>query len=61
MHGLYRSLVNNMVVGVTDGFSKTLELVGTGYRAQAGLGDLFEPRDNGLLAPTYLSVILMLP
>lgn len=35
MHGLYRALVNNMVVGVTDGFSKTLELVGTGYRAQA--------------------------
>ena len=35
MHGLYRSLVHNMVVGVTDGFSKTLELVGTGYRAQA--------------------------
>ena len=33
MHGLYRSLVNNMVVGVTDGFAKTLELVGTGYRA----------------------------
>ena len=35
MHGLYRALVHNMVVGVTDGFSKTLELVGTGYRAQA--------------------------
>ena len=35
MHGLYRALVNNMVVGVTDGFSKTLELVGTGYRAAA--------------------------
>ena len=35
MHGLYRSLVHNMVVGVTDGFSKTLELVGTGYRDQA--------------------------
>ena len=33
MHGLYRALVNNMVVGVTEGFSKTLELVGTGYRA----------------------------
>ncbi len=33
MHGLYRSLVNNMVIGVTDGFTKTLELVGTGYRA----------------------------
>ncbi|MDD3213026.1 MAG: 50S ribosomal protein L6 [Eubacteriales bacterium] len=35
MHGLYRTLVHNMVVGVTDGFSKTLQLVGTGYRAQA--------------------------
>ena len=35
MHGLYRSLVNNMVVGVTEGFARTLELVGTGYRAQA--------------------------
>ncbi|MDO4482906.1 MAG: 50S ribosomal protein L6 [Clostridia bacterium] len=35
MHGLYRALINNMVVGVTEGFSKTLELVGTGYRAQA--------------------------
>lgn len=34
MHGLYRSLVHNMVVGVTEGFSKSLELVGTGYRAQ---------------------------
>ncbi len=35
MHGLYRSLVNNMVVGVTDGFTKSLKLVGTGYRAAA--------------------------
>ena len=35
MHGLYRTLVNNMVVGVTDGFSKTLEMVGTGYKAKA--------------------------
>ena len=35
LHGLYRSLVHNMVVGVTDGFSKSLELVGTGYRAAA--------------------------
>ena len=33
MHGLYRALVHNMVVGVTDGFTKTLEMVGTGYRA----------------------------
>ena len=33
MHGLYRSLVNNMVKGVTEGYSKKLELVGVGYRA----------------------------
>ena len=33
LHGLTRSLVNNMVVGVTDGFSKDLEIVGVGYRA----------------------------
>jgi len=32
-HGLTRTLVNNMVVGVTDGFSKRLKLVGVGYRA----------------------------
>ncbi len=38
MHGLYRALVHNMVVGVTDGFAKTLELVGTGYRAAADGG-----------------------
>jgi len=31
-HGLYRSLINNMVIGVTDGFSKTLKIVGVGYR-----------------------------
>ena len=35
LHGLTRSLVNNMVVGVTDGFSKELEIVGVGYRAEA--------------------------
>lgn len=33
MHGLYRSLVNNMVKGVTDGYTKKLELVGVGYKA----------------------------
>ena len=32
-HGLYRALVNNMVVGVSEGFSHTLELIGVGYRA----------------------------
>ena len=35
LHGLTRSLVNNMVVGVTDGFSKELEIIGVGYRAEA--------------------------
>ena len=35
MHGLYRALIHNMVVGVTDGFTKQLELVGTGYRVSA--------------------------
>ena len=35
LHGLTRSLVNNMVVGVTTGFTKELEIVGVGYRAEA--------------------------
>src|SRR3954463_4044137 len=35
LHGLTRSLVNNMVVGVTAGFTKELEIVGVGYRANA--------------------------
>ena len=35
MHGLYRALIANMVTGVSDGFKKTLNLVGTGYRAEA--------------------------
>src|ERR671911_2594764 len=35
LHGLVRSLVNNMVVGVTQGFTKELEIVGVGYRATA--------------------------
>lgn len=32
LHGLYRALIKNMVVGVSEGYSKTLELVGVGYR-----------------------------
>ena len=42
MHGLYRSLVNNMVQGVTEGYVKKLELVGVGYKAtnQGNLLDL---------------------
>jgi large subunit ribosomal protein L6 len=39
-HGLSRTLVNNMVVGVTQGYAKTLEIVGTGYRVQARGSDL---------------------
>ncbi len=35
LHGLVRSLVNNMVIGVTDGFKKELEIVGVGYRAES--------------------------
>jgi len=34
LHGLTRSLVNNMVMGVSEGFKKTLEMIGVGYRAQ---------------------------
>ena len=34
LHGLTRSLLNNMVLGVTDGFKRTLEIHGVGYRAQ---------------------------
>src|SRR5271167_4063801 len=34
-HGLSRTLIANMVVGVTSGYTKTLEIVGTGYRVQA--------------------------
>ncbi len=35
LHGLSRTLVSNMVIGVTDGFTKELEIVGVGYRAEA--------------------------
>lgn len=35
LHGLTRALINNMIVGVTDGYRKTLEIVGVGYRVQA--------------------------
>lgn len=33
LHGLYRALINNMVIGVSEGYKKELELVGVGYRA----------------------------
>ncbi len=41
MHGLYRSLVSNMVIGVTEGFTKQLELVGVGYKA-ANTGNILD-------------------
>ena len=41
MHGLYRSLVNNMVKGVTDGYVKQLELVGVGFKA-ASTGNILD-------------------
>lgn len=41
MHGLYRSLINNLVVGVTEGFKKELEIIGVGYRASMN-GNILE-------------------
>ncbi len=40
LHGLTRSLINNMVIGVSEGYKKTLELVGVGYRAALKGGKL---------------------
>lgn len=40
MHGLTRTLIQNMVTGVTDGFTKSLEIQGVGYRAEASSGKL---------------------
>ena len=40
LHGLTRTLISNMVVGVTDGYEKKLEIVGTGYRVVAKGSDL---------------------
>ncbi|MGF9662643.1 50S ribosomal protein L6 [Arthrobacter crystallopoietes] len=40
LHGLTRTLINNMIVGVTEGYKKSLEIVGTGYRVQAKGSDL---------------------
>lgn len=35
LHGLYRSLINSLIIGVTDGFVKEMELIGVGYKAEA--------------------------
>ncbi len=54
MHGLYRSLISNMVVGVSDGYTKQLELVGVGYRANNS-GNLLE-LSVGYSHPIYFYV-----
>ena len=53
-HGLYRTLVHNMVVGVTDGFEQKLEMIGVGYRAavQGNMLDL----QLGFSHPTKLEI-----
>jgi len=70
MHGLYRALINNMVVGVTDGFAKTLVLEGVGCRAQVdgpkltlSVGyshpvEIFAPEGISFEAPTVDHVIV---
>lgn len=52
LHGLYRSLVNNMVVGVSEGYTKTMELIGVGFRA-SNTGQLLE-LSLGYSHPIYL-------
>lgn len=54
VHGLFRSLVANMVTGVTDGFTKEMELVGVGYRA-GNTGNLLE-LTLGYSHPIYFSI-----
>ena len=53
-HGLYRSLVHNMVVGVSEGYTKELELVGVGYKA-ANSGNLLE-LTLGYSHPIYFAI-----
>jgi len=54
MHGLYRSLINNMVIGVSEGYRKVLELVGVGYRASNN-GQVLE-LSLGYTHTTYLGL-----
>ncbi|NLO70952.1 MAG: 50S ribosomal protein L6 [Porphyromonadaceae bacterium] len=51
-HGLYRSLINNMVIGVSEGYKKTLELVGVGFRA-SNQGQVLE-LSLGFTHPVYM-------
>ena len=54
VHGLYRTLVANMVTGVTDGYTKEMELIGVGYRA-ANTGNLLE-LTLGYSHPIYFAI-----
>ena len=49
MHGLYRSLISNMVVGVSEGYERVMEVVGVGYKAEAS-GNMLE-LSSGILSP----------
>ena len=53
-HGLYRALVNNMVIGVSEGYKKTMELVGVGYRV-SNQGNLIEV-SLGYTHPIFLQL-----
>ncbi len=54
MHGLYRSLINNMVIGVSTGFEKKLNLIGVGYRA-AVAGNRLDLQ-LGFSHPTFIDI-----
>ncbi|MCQ2334820.1 MAG: 50S ribosomal protein L6 [Paludibacteraceae bacterium] len=54
MHGLYRALINNMVIGVSEGYKKVLELVGVGYRVE-NTGNLLQFA-LGYTHPIYLQL-----
>lgn len=54
MHGLMRSLVNNMVVGVSEGFTRELELVGVGFRV-SNVGNMLE-MSIGFSHPIFFSI-----
>ncbi len=54
MHGLYRTLINNMVIGVSTGYVKELELIGVGYRANS-TGNLLELA-LGYSHPIYFAI-----
>lgn len=70
LHGLYRSLLQNMIIGVTEGYSKRLELVGIGYKAEVKNNKLalllgyshqiifVPPEDIKLESPTPTSVVI---